>query len=254
MLYGCTSTKGLLAESQRLAPGSKSRAFAGFFAYNNQSLLLLSVFCLGTLALTGCTSFATPVGTLEHLEDASTIVGYFRYYMVHVSRGEISRIDSTRLRGNSQYAVKVSPGQHLVVIDMTQVSALNPLMIGGGSCAIIFDFAPRRTYQIEAPPFGAYWHFWFHTPLGSQFMDSRFSTAISITVSGEGESDQHIKLPMDCSSESKYCRVSSDCVESNPQRVEPPDPGQDTVLTQCIYDEGFPVGTCSVVATVPGSP
>jgi hypothetical protein len=210
----------------------------------------LFIWVFGLLFLAGCASFATPVGTLAHPEDAATIVGYARYYMVHSSYGKINRVDSTWL-SNSNYAVKVAPGPHLLTIRMTQVSALNPLMFSGGGCAIIFDFAPRKKYQIEAPSFGVYRHFWLHPDIPGLPRPKRFSASISVAVSGDGMNKQHLELPMDCSIESVYCRVAADCVGSGWRKPDPSETVQDNESPQCRYEEGFSVGTCSAVVPAP---
>lgn len=93
------------------------------------------------MLLGGCARFAIPVGTITQPEEAATITGFARYYMIHSSYGYIQRVD-TAWPGASTYAVTVAPGPHLIEFSMSQASAANPLLFGGGYCALIIDTAP----------------------------------------------------------------------------------------------------------------
>ena len=106
---------------------------------------------LTAIMISGCALFARPVGPTTKPEESATVAGYFRYYIFHSSYGEIYRVDSS-WPGANTYAVKVAPGQHLVDLGMTQVSIMNPLMIGAGSCALILTAEPGKTYHIRPPP------------------------------------------------------------------------------------------------------
>jgi len=205
---------------------------------------------LGLIAimLAGCASFATPVGPIAKPEESATIVGYFRYYIFHSSYGEIYRVDSS-WPGGSTYAVKVAPGQHLVDLGMTQVSIMNPLMIGAGSCALILTAEPGKTYHIRPPSFGACYRFWYN--IGTfTLLQKRFRSTISVAVSGGGDPDRNLDLPIDCLSDKRYCRVASDCV--GPPGWKPGAKHADAsgAPPECIYDEHFPVGTCSLLVPV----
>jgi hypothetical protein len=123
---------------------------------------------------------------------------------------------------------------------------MNPLMIGAGDCALIIAAEPGKTYHIRPPSFGAYYRFWFN--IGTfTLLQKRFRSIISVAVSGGEDPVQSIELPIDCLSDKTYCRVASDCVSSpwvQPD-AKPADGG--SVPPECIYDEHFPVGTCSLV-------
>lgn len=204
---------------------------------------------LGLIAimLAGCASFARPVGQIAKPEESATIAGYLRYYIIHLSKGSIPRIDTSWL-GDSIYAVKVEPGQHLVHLSMLQVSILNwPLVFGGGHCALILLAEPGKTYHVSPPTFGAYYRFWSRPSFLGFVQPKRFRSSVTIYVSGGGDPAQSLDVPIDCQSDVLYCRVASDCV--GPPWGEPDAKHAHAGGTppECIYDEHFPVGTCSFV-------
>ena len=182
------------------------------------------------------------------------ITGYLRYYAIHVSKGEIYRIDSSWLGGYS-IAVKVAPGQHLVALSMIQGSIVNwPLMIGGGHCALILTAESGKTYHLNAPSFGVYYRFWSRPEFLGFVPLKRFRSTITVDVSGGGDPARSMDLPIDCQSGEFYCRVASDCVDRPGRQQDAKHADAVSTPPECIYDVHFPVGTCSSLMIPAQSP
>ena len=97
----------------------------------------------------------------------------------------------------------VGPGQHLVDLGMTQVSIMNPLMIGAGSCALILTAEPGKTYHIRPPSFGTYYRFWYN--IGTfTLLQKRFRSTVSVAVSGGGEPERSLDLSRSASTMSIF--------------------------------------------------
>lgn len=197
--------------------------------------LKLRLLPVATCVIAACITHPFPPAPDATVE----IGGWFRYYMLHSSYGELSRIDAAWLSGGV-YSFKKRPGPHLVQLRMSQASAMNPLIFGGGVCAVVLDTQPNRRYKFRPPSLKDYGRFWTRPPLGKLLAPpaKRFHSHISVEVSGASLADEHIQVPMDCQSRTPYCRVVSDCEPSTtdaPATAEP----------ECIYRENFPVGTCS---------
>lgn len=196
----------------------------------------------------GCASLARPVGQIAKPEESATIVGFWHYYVVHFSRGRIMRVDSSWLGVNSDLAVKVAPGQHLVQFEMTQYSMMNwPLWIGNTHCALILTAEPGKTYDVNPPSIGTYYRFWYNPDVLIFLPPKRIRSTITVDVSGGGDPEQSLDLPLDCKSERIYCRVASDCVGKPWEQPDAEQAGTGSTPPECIYDEYFPVGTCSSV-------
>lgn len=200
-----------------------------------------------TILLAGCALLARPVGQIAKPEESATIVGYLRYYAVHLSAGEIYRIDSSWL-GGSMYAVKVEPGLHLVVLNMTQYSIMNwPLIVGSGQCALILTAEPGKTYHVSPPSFGTYYRFWSRPGFLGFVPLKRFRSTVNVDVSGGDDPARSLDLPIDCQSDEFYCRVASDCVDPAWKQPDAKLSDAGRVPPECIYDGQYPVGTCSLM-------
>lgn len=194
----------------------------------------IATLCPIAAALAGCAAFAPEVGRIDADTEPVTIVGYFRHYVLHSTYGEIGRVDADRLGGDT-YAVKTAPGPHLVEMSMTQVSALNPLLFGGGRCALVLETVAGRTYRVQPPPMIVYGRFWLRPP---GLHRNRFVSTIRIHASYRGHEDQNYEVPLDCESGALYCRVLADC-------TPPPSDDETWHPVACVYEDRFPVGSCS---------
>lgn len=138
--------------------------------------------------------------------ETALVVGYMRYYLVHSTYAEIRRVDGESL-GGSIYAATVPPGRRLIVVRMTQVSALNPLIFGESSCAFDLEAVPNTTYQLTPPDMKAYRRFWSRLPGTAP---KRFETTLDMIVSAEGAEDRRMEIAADCG-DAYVCRTSADC-------------------------------------------
>jgi hypothetical protein len=186
--------------------------------------------------LAGCASLAFKVGNDDEPVEPATILGYFRYYLLHSTYGELMRLDANWL-GGGNYAVKTAPGPHLVDITMSQVSVMNPLIFGGGRCALILETVSARTYRLSPPPMSVYGRFWLRPELPG-IHSKRFAATIRVHASDGGAPDDTYDVPLDCGSGELYCRVLSDC-EAQPWNKTGSRP------IACTYDASFPVGICT---------
>lgn len=143
------------------------------------------------------------------------VVGYMRYYMVHSTYAEISRVDGEFI-GSATYAATVAPGRRLVVVRMTQVSAMNPMLFGESGCAFELDAVAGATYQLMPPDMRSYRKFWSRLPGATP---KRFETTLLFNVSVEGAEKQRMEVAADCGNPTA-CRTSTDCEFMN-ESVEP---------------------------------
>jgi hypothetical protein len=198
------------------------------------------------LELSGCGSFPTPVGHIADSENAAKVVGYGRHYVVHATSGQIRRVDALSLPGDV-YAITVAPGPHLIQLDMKQVSVMNPLVFGRGTCALVLDTAPRHTYQLRPPDFSTYRQFWSQPDLAGLVARRRFRAAIEVAIEHEGGSQPTINVPMDCQAAETYCRVPSDCLVRPGVKTSPLSSTKENDRESCVYEANFPLGVCSPV-------
>lgn len=211
-----------------------------------QNRIIRAGLVLMLLELSGCGSFPTPVGHITDPENAAKVVGYGRYFVVHSTYGQIARVDGQQL-GGGNYSVTVAPGPHLIQVKMSQASAMNPLLFGGGTCALVLDAAPRHTYQLRPPDFGTYGQFWSQPDLAGLVARRRFRASIEVAIEHQGASQQAINLPIDCQAGASYCRVPADCAPAPGSDEAQLGGAKEASQQGCVYEPNFPLGVCSAV-------
>lgn len=201
-----------------------------------------------TSAVCGCMAVAKRLpqetALAESADETAMVAGYMRYYMVHSTYGEISRVDGESL-GGSTYAATVAPGRRLIVVRMTQVSAMNPLLFGESSCAFELDAVAGAVYQLTPTDMKAYWRFWSRPPGTAP---KRFDTTLRFEVSIDAADEQPMELTAECGNPAA-CRASDDC-----EFMRTDSGHHDSPPIVCERDSAERYGHCVVAAEVSAEP